>query len=193
MPRPKKFDKEEILERAMRLFWQKGFEATSIQDLVDHTGVNKQSLYDTFGDKQSLYRAALDHYRAVNENLFGELCAESCSAKTALRAIFEKIVDENAADAERKGCFLVNAAIELSASRDEIGRLCGDNMRSMEAKFARLIEAGQDSGEIRRSLDAEATAAFLFAALSGLQTVGKITRERKKLAQIVETSLSVLE
>lgn len=193
MPRPKKFDKDEILERAMRLFWQKGFEATSIQDLVEHTGINKQSLYDTFGDKRALYAAALNHYRTANECRFGELLAEGTSAKQALRAFFDRVIGETAADADRKGCFMNNAMVELSAGDEEIGRLCGDNMRSMETKFARLIKDGQSTGEIRRALDAEATAAFLFAALSGLQAVSKITPEKEKLEQIAATSLSVLE
>ncbi len=193
MPRPKKFDKDEILGRAMRLFWQKGFEATSIQDLVECTGVNKQSLYDTYGDKRALYAAALKHYRTTNESRFGELLGESPSAKRTLRAFFEKVISETDSDAERKGCFMNNATVELAAVDEEIGRLCGDNMRSMEAKFVRIIKEGQSTGEIRRALDPEATAAFLFAALSGLQAVSKITPEKEKLERIAATTLSVLE
>ncbi len=194
MPRPKNFDKEEVLDRAMRLFWRKGYEATSVQDLVAHTGVNKQSLYDTFGGKHALYLAALSKYRAENDDSLGELfAAKDDSVKETLQTMFDALISGVGAEADRKGCFMNNTTIELSPHNAEISKLCADNMKATERKFYQLIKRGQTTGEIRNSLDARAVAAFLFTAINGLQAISKITADKRKLKGIVKTTLSILD
>jgi TetR/AcrR family transcriptional regulator, transcriptional repressor for nem operon len=193
MARPKKFDKEEVLKLATEIFWRKGFEATSVQDLVEQTKVNKQSLYDTFGDKHSLYLAALCRYRAESENQFGCLAAENISPKTVLRKLFENVIAEAVGDSEQKGCFINNAMIELAAQDEKIGKICLESMSSMETRLARLVKKGQEAGEIAESLKPETVAAFLFAALNGLRAVSKITPDENKLKEIAETTLSIFD
>ncbi len=193
MPRPKNFEKEEVLKKVMMLFWEKGYEATSIQDLVVHTGVNKQSLYDTFGDKQTLYFSALSAYRTENECNLDQLFAANVSTRMALEKLFENVIAEAVVDSNRKGCFMNNATVELSSQNEKIGRFCFDNMNSMEKTLANLIEKGQANGEVSESLDAKVIAAFLFTAINGLRAVSKITQDKLKLEEIVKTTLSVLD
>jgi TetR/AcrR family transcriptional regulator, transcriptional repressor for nem operon len=193
MPRPKNFDKNEVLEKAMNLFWQKGYEATSVKDLVEHTGINKQSLYDTYGDKHSLYLAALNDYRRRCESSFNELFLSNDSVKSILRQMFEGVIEETISDSHRKGCFLNNATVELSSQNEIIGKICADNMKSFEHKFSELIKRGQNTGEISQSLNTENVASFLFATVNGLRAVSKITQDKQKLEEIVNTTLSVLD
>jgi TetR/AcrR family transcriptional regulator, transcriptional repressor for nem operon len=193
MARPKQFDKDEVLKLAMDVFWRKGFEATSVQDLVVHTKVNKQSLYDTFGDKHSLYLAALNNYRIENENQFNGLAAQDISVKSALQKLFDNVISEAVADVDRKGCFMNNATVELASQNEIIGKFCFDNMTSMEARLGELVKRGQQTGEISNALKADNVAAFLFTAINGLRAVSKITQDKKKLEEIVQTTLSVLD
>lgn len=193
MPRPKNFNKEDVLNNAMQLFWQKGYEATSIQDLVAHLGINKQSLYDTFGDKQSLYLSALKNYRQENELWFNSLNLGNDSVKESFKIFFENVVNSICDDSQRKGCFLNNAAVELAACNEEIGKICLEGMESVESRFRKLIKQGQASGEIKKELDADGAASFFYVVLNGLRTISKIKEDRNKLEAIVKNTLSILD
>lgn len=193
MPRPKNFNKEEVLNNAMQLFWQKGYEATSIQDLVAHLGINKQSLYDTFGDKQTLYLSALRNYRQENEIGFNNLCPENGSVKETFKSFFENVINNICDDSQKKGCFLNNAAVELAANNEEISKVCLEGMQTIEKKFSKLIKHGQARGEIKKELDADGAASFFYVVLNGLRTIGKIKEDRNKLEAIVENTLSILD
>lgn len=193
MPRPKNFCKEEVLKKAMELFWQKGYEATSVQDLVEYLGINKQSLYDTFGDKQTLYLAALKSYREEHETELNQMNFENDPVKETFRKVFEKSISNSCEDSQRKGCFLNNATVELASQNKEIGQVCTDWMKSFETKFGKLIKQGQATGEIRKELDAESTAAYFYVVLSGLAAVSKINEDRKKLEKVIENTLAILD
>src|ERR1700716_2408121 len=104
MARQKEFDREEALYKAMEVFWSRGYEAASIQDLVRHMGINRQSLYDTFGDKHALYLQALDLYRQVETSKLFELLERRGSVRRALRQLFAGVVEGSACDGQRRGC-----------------------------------------------------------------------------------------
>lgn len=193
MARNKEFDQAEVLDCALEVFWCNGYEATSMQMLVEKMNVNRQSIYDTFGDKRKLYHAALKSYRERNETSLGALFRETGSAKEALRILFEAIIEEAANDSHRKGCFLNNAMIELSAHDAEIGAFCLDNMAAMEKRFVKLIKKGQAAGEINAEKNARSIARFLFASINGLRAVSKVTQDEGTLRDIVKTTLSVLD
>src|SRR6478672_1527424 len=112
MARHKEFDCAEVLEKAMEVFWARGYEAASIQDLVEHMGINRQSLYDTFGDKHTLYLQALDRYLEVEGRKIAELLEQPGSVKRNVRRLFETAIDRSLAD--RRGCFMNNAMSELA-------------------------------------------------------------------------------
>src|SRR6267378_420333 len=108
MARHKEFDRDETLQKAMEVFWSRGYEAASIQDLVTHMGINRQSLYDTFGDKHALYLLALDRYLEVESRKVFELLERPGSVKRSLRQLFEGVVERSLCDRQRRGCFMGN-------------------------------------------------------------------------------------
>src|ERR671916_2831660 len=113
MARHKEFDRDEALQRAMEVFWSRGYEAASVGELVKHMGINRQSLYDTFGDKHSLYLQALDRYREVEgQKMYGVL-ERPGSVKRALRELFEGVVENALGESGRRGCLVGNAMSEL--------------------------------------------------------------------------------
>src|SRR5713226_921489 len=135
MARHKEFDRDEALHKAMEVFWSRGYGAASIQDLVKRMGINRQSLYDTFGDKHALYLQALDRYRDVEGGKMIELLRRPGSAKKALRQLFERVVEESLCGRERRGCFMGNAMSELAGRcKATAARTC-TNMAMAEKAF----------------------------------------------------------
>src|SRR5262245_24509956 len=113
MARPREFDDEAVLDAAIQCFWSRGYEATSVKDLIGKTGITAASLYNAFGDKRTLFRSALDHYV---EDGIGERIrrCEIRPPREAIGAFFEEILSRSLSDRERKGCMLVNSALELA-------------------------------------------------------------------------------
>ena len=193
MARHKEFDRDEALHRAMEVFWSRGYEATSVGDLVEHMGINRQSLYDTFGDKHSLYLAALDRYREVEGRKMFELLEGAGSVKKALRQLFEGVVECALGGGERRGCFVGNATSELAARcKATAEKACG-NMAAAEEALYRALLRGKREGEIKGVRDPRAVARFLYSSLQGLQLMSKATKDRKTLEDVVRVTLSVLD
>src|ERR671917_1043632 len=148
MARHKEFDRDEALQRAMEVFWSRGYEAASVGELVKHMGINRQSLYDTFGDKHSLYLAALDRYREVEGRKMFELLEQPGPVKRALRQLFEGVVDCALGGGERRGCFVGNATSELAGRcRETAEKACGSMAAAEEALYRALLR-GREAGEI---------------------------------------------
>ncbi len=192
MARHKEFDRDEALHKAMEVFWTRGFEAASVGDLVKHMGINRQSLYDTFGDKHSLYLQALDRYREVEGRKMFELLERPGSVRRALRQLFESVV-ETSLGGERRGCFVGNATSELAGRcRATAEKACG-NMAAAEEALYRALLRGKREGEIGGGRDLRAVARFLYSSLQGLQLMSKATSDRKTLEDVVRVTLSVLD
>jgi TetR/AcrR family transcriptional repressor of nem operon len=194
MARHKEFDRDEALQKAMEVFWERGYEATSVRDLVGHTGVNRQSLYDTFGGKHALYLAALDRYREVEGGKMFELLAGRGSVKKALRRLFEGVVEgADEGGGRRRGCFMGNATAEMAGRCPETAdRACGQ-LAAAEGALYRALLHGRKTGEIKNVRDPRAVARFLYSSLQGLQVMAKATPDRKVLRDIVRVTLSVLD
>ena len=193
MPRVKQFDQQETLEKAMNLFWTKGYHATSIQDLVDHLGINRASLYDTYGGKKQLFEKALDHYMSVNQKQIQSLLDKERSAKEVIKELLEKAVREALTDKNRKGCFVVNATTELAACDAEINKRVLHNQRQFVDLFQSLIVKGQVEGEIPSEKAPRALALSMFVIFSGLRVVGKAYLSREDMKSIVAPVLSILD
>jgi len=191
MVRTKQFDQYAALDEAMELFWERGYHATSIQDLVDRLGVNRQSLYDTFGGKDELYLAALERYRTLASQPMHKALEREGPVREVLQRFFSDFLD-NFLGGNWKGCFMVNATAELAGQDEGVSRVCAANNRQVEAAFAGLIARGQQSGEIDASRPALPLARFLVNTLNGLAVTAKATRDRKVLDQIVEVALAAL-
>jgi TetR/AcrR family transcriptional repressor of nem operon len=193
MARHKEFDREETLHKAMEVFWSRGYEAASIQDLVKHMGINRQSLYDTFGDKHALYLLALDRYREVESRRMFELLEQPGSVKRRLRRLFEGVVEGSLCDRERRGCFMGNATSELAGRCKETAARTCSNMAATEEAFYRTLLRGKKEGKLKGVRDLRAVARFLSSSLQGLALMAKATQDRKTLEDVVKVTLSVLD
>ena len=193
MARHKEFDRDETLHKAMEVFWSRGYEAASIQDLVKHMGINRQSLYDTFGDKHTLYLLALDRYREAEGRKMFELLEQPGPVKKSLRQLFEGTVEKALCDEERRGCFMGNATSELAGRCKETAARTRSNMASMEEALYRALRRGKKEGELKGVRDPRAVSRFLYSSLQGLVLMAKATQDRKTLDDVVKVTLSVLD
>ncbi|ODG91772.1 MULTISPECIES: TetR/AcrR family transcriptional regulator [Bacillaceae] len=191
MARSKEFDEKAVLRKAMELFWEQGYEKTSMQDLVDHMGINRRSMYDTFGDKRSLFLASLNHYEELIVNEMESIISSTSSIKQAIRDVFIFIL--NSIEQYPKGCLSVNTAIELSLLDKEIGRIVTKMFNRTEDMFNDLIKRGQTSGELSKEIDSDNTSRFLHNNLVGIRVLIKTNYNKKELEGIITLALSVLD
>ncbi|MDQ0879330.1 TetR/AcrR family transcriptional regulator [Peribacillus sp. V2I11] len=191
MARSKEFDEKAVLRKAMELFWEQGYEKTSMQDLVDHMGIHRRSIYDTFGDKRSLFLASLNHYEELIVNEMESIISSTSSIKQAICDVFIFIL--NPIEQYPKGCLSVNAAIELSLLDKEIGRIVTKMFNRTEDMFNNLIKRGQTSGELSKEIDSDNTSRFLHNNLVGIRVLIKTNYNKKELEGIITLALSVLD
>jgi len=147
MPRVKLFNEEETLTKAMNLFWKKGYHATSVQDLVDYLGINRASLYCTYGGKKELFDKAFGKYRKINSEGVAAFLNTRSDVKQGLRSLFETAIDESIADTDNKGCFVVNATTELIPGDEKIQASLQENKKTMEGIYHGFLLSGQQNGE----------------------------------------------
>jgi TetR/AcrR family transcriptional regulator, transcriptional repressor for nem operon len=191
MARPREFDEESVLDAAMHCFWAQGYEATSVRDLVNKTGITSASLYNAFGDKRALYRKALDHY--VEDSIADRLrrCAE-LAPREAISSFFAEILRRSLADREQKGCLLVNAALDVAPHDPEFRRAVADVLIRIERFFLKCVEAGQANRTISRALPAEQLARHLLGVLMGIRVLARVRPERALLEGVASAALALL-
>ncbi len=192
MPRQKDFDEAVVLDRAVNLFWDKGFNGASMQEVVDRLGISRSSLYDTFGDKRQLFIKSLHRYQQQQGGVWMAKAEQSNATLPFLREMFETAIQEIAKDKQSKGCFMVNSAVELAPHDPEVAQIVDNNRCQMENAFAALILKGQLTGEISTKKDALSFARFLFHVFSSIRLAAKSAIEPDELADIVEVAFSVL-
>ena len=190
MARPKEFDRERVLDRAVELFWSRGYEATSMSDLTEHLGIGRQSLYDTFGDKHALYLAALDHYVAT-QPVSPDLPPDQ-PVRKQLRGLFTAMIDRALSPSARNCCLMVLAAAERASSDDDVARRFCAAEALLEHALTRRLVAAQRAGEIGGHHDPVALGRYFASAAFGLQLTGRGIRDRRHLEQIADTTLSIL-
>lgn len=192
MPRPPEFEREVVLDRAMRAFWSRGYEATSIQHLVERTGIQRGSLYGAFGDKRALFLAAIEHYdRVMTAKLLATLDAPG-SALGAIRRFFRLKVDAAQERSQPRGCLVTNSATELASRDRRTASRIGATLGRIEAAFHRAVIRGQQAGEIDPERDARALARFLTSSAQGLSVMAKASPERAPLEDIVKVTMEVV-
>ena len=193
MPRTKQFNEEDILNKAMELFWEKGFHATSIQDLVCHLGINRASLYDTFGGKEELFKRAFERYRNMSGCTLTDLFKAEASVKKGFRMLFFRAIEVARTNPEHKGCFVVNTTTELLPGDHTIKKALMENKAYVEQLFISRIQLGMETGEISMDKNPESIGMMLFALYSGLEVLTKVEEDTAKLYSMVEAGLSVLD
>ncbi len=180
------------MEAAVQCFWSRGYEATSVRDLVASTGITSASLYNAFGDKRTLYQRALDHY--VEESIAGRIRrCEELPPRQAISAFFAEILKRSLGDPQHKGCMLVNAALDVAPHDPDFQRLVAGVLIRIEAFFLGCIEAGQADGTITRSLPAASLAQHLLGVLMGVRVLARVRPERTLLEGVVAPALTLLD
>ena len=192
MVRTKQFDKHAALDQAMELFWERGYHATSIRDVVERLGVNRQSLYDTYGGKDQLFLAALERYREMQAAPVRLLLERKGPALEVLRAFFQSAVDALLSE-DCKGCFMANTVTELAGHDEGVTQVCSAGARQFEAALCGLVARAQQAGEIPTQRSPLQLARFLMNTMSGLAVTAKATRHRKVLSDVVEVALAALD
>ncbi|WP_214073588.1 TetR/AcrR family transcriptional regulator [Mucilaginibacter sp. dw_454] len=193
MARTKDFDEDEVLAKAIQLFWYKGYNGTSMQDLVDGLGISRSSLYDTYTDKHTLYMKALESYRKQGYAKIQEIIDDATPAKETIRRLLEFTTDEMLGDSQQKGCFMVNAEVEVALHDQEVNDVVCKNDQQLEESFYQLIKKGKDNGEISNPMDARALARFIFNTVKGIQVTAKSTLDRAMFDNIIKITVSVLD
>ncbi len=193
MARPREFDHDRVVDRAVEVFWRKGFEATSIRDLVEATGLNRGSLYNTFGDKAGLFEAALERYMAGATPQHVVAAAETGPPRQVIEEFFARLVEFGASDTDRRGCLMTNTAAEMAARDKDVAARVAAAFQGLEDALFRLIQRGQETGEIAPWRDPRALARFLVAAAQGLRITAKVNRNGAALENIAEIALASLD
>ena len=192
MGRAKQFDIDEALMKAVGLFWTRGYEATSVQDLVDHLGIGRSSLYATFGGKHALFIRALRRYdEEYRGKAVAEIARSAASPRQAVARTYEAAIAEALKGRSRDGCFMVNAALELSARDPETEKIVSHAFTEMETFFRTMIEEGQAQGEIAEEVSATDAARALLGLIIGLRVLAR-SRPEAPLLRSIESQAETL-
>ncbi len=192
MARPQEFNTADALDKAMKVFWNKGYEATSLVDLLSATGLSKSSLYGTFGDKRELFLAAYDAYRAERAREM-DMILNKGPARSAIEAFFRKIVADAAAVELSSGCMSTNQAVEMAPHDPLVRNRVETDFQLIEDAFARTIERGQKDGSVRSPTSARTLARLLVVAFPGLQVMVRAGAAKPRLNDALDLLLSNLD
>ena len=191
MARVKEFDRDQAVRRAAEVFWDKGFERASTEDLLRAMGIGRQSMYDTFGDKRSLYLEALRDYQAwAGADLLDRLRG-AASPLAALGDVLLAVARQRARDRDR-GCLAVNAATEFGRTDPGVSAFVDAGVTLCQATFERVLAEAKRTGEVRADLDERAAARFLHATLVGMRVSARSGAPAEVLHDIATTAIDGL-
>ncbi|WP_282610748.1 TetR/AcrR family transcriptional regulator [Pelagibius sp. Alg239-R121] len=193
MPWEKQFNEEEVLDRAMGAFWARGYEATSVNDLLTVMEINRGSLYAAFTDKRSLFIRALKSYDEKYRRDFLTSVARNYSPKEAIFAAFEDVVESSDGGRNRKGCLLVNTALELSPHDPEVEKIVRGSLREVENFFCEMIVAAQGEGTIRTEVSSREVAQALLGLFLGLRVLVRSRPEKDVMKTILNQARALID
>jgi len=193
MPRTKAFNETDVLKKAMDLFWRQGYHATSMGDLVEHLGINRASLYGTFGSKQKLFNQAFQLYRESNKAGMVQLMEGHATVQESMRALFEYAIVDTVQDAERKGCFVVNTVTAMTPGDPDLQGVLEENQAYFVDFFESQLRAGEEQGDIPAGRDLRGLAMMLFTLYNGIKVVGKVSPNAADLKASVNAALRLLD
>lgn len=193
MPREKQFDVDAALDDAMRIFWAKGYQATSLQDLLDAMGIQRGSLYDTFGDKRSLYLAAIKRYDETERKHTLAWARQGRSPRETVQVLFDALVNEAVQRKKRDGCFLVNTALELAPHDKAMAGVVTDGFEAIERFFAQVLREGQACGEVNVDINVRDVSRMLLAAMIGIRVMSRSWPDKSVLNSIAAQAMKLLD
>jgi len=189
----KAFDPHRVLEKAMNAFWERGYEGISIEELVQSTGIGRGSLYGTFEDKHSLYLAALNQYTASFRAQTSALLDQQGTLQAVLQRLFQAQVDILLSDPVRRGCFLMNASLEMAPHDAEVNTVVQSALQEFAEGLYRLLIKAQVAGELSWRDDPHQLAHFLVGALVSIRVLARSQQDRRVLEDVVKTAVSVFD
>jgi TetR/AcrR family transcriptional regulator, transcriptional repressor for nem operon len=190
MARPKEFDPERALDKAMRVFWHSGYENASLEALMGEMGIARQSLYDTFGDKGSLYLKALTRYRDQTNGEMQKMLNEIPSVQDGFRKLLYGLAAETREQHER-GCLLLSANLQRDPKDAVMRDFLRDNQARVEAIFVAALQRAQREGELSNEEDPVALARFFVVTIQGMRAMARLKSDRKALEQVAQVALAV--
>lgn len=193
MARPAQFKREEVLEKAMEAFWDHGYGATSLADLVEVTDLHPGSLYAAFHSKEGLFLAALDHYGQRSAERIEQALAEADSPLEGIRAHFRQLAEDAANPGAERSCLLVNSVLELGRHNRTVQQRVTRHLDTLEALFRGALEAAQAKGELSADKDPAALAAFLMCNIWGLRVLGGTAPTPERAEAVVRQLLALLD
>lgn len=193
MPNEVLFNEEEALQKATNLFWLKGYNGTSMDELTKITGLSRSSIYNSFGTKHSLFIQCLNYYKQNQYNNISQCLHKADSPLKKIQLLFRIEIDDLIKDKDNKGCLIVNTTAELANLENKIASFVRRNMEDFENLFQQLIKEGQLTGEINKTLSPLATARHLYNCLVGLKIIAQTCNDKKTLEDIAKVSLSILQ
>jgi TetR/AcrR family transcriptional regulator, transcriptional repressor for nem operon len=192
MARLKEFDPDDVLDKAIDVFWSKGFEATSIQDLVGAMGINRGSIYDTFGNKTKLFSLALSRYQidAPSQKLLDN--ADTGNPRKEIEDFFNGLLNRHGPE-EKRGCLITNSIVELANLDERIAVHFKRHIKNLEDALYTLIRRGQEIGDITPWIDPRSLARTILASAQGMTVISKVSLNQDILSDIAKTALSSLD
>jgi TetR/AcrR family transcriptional regulator, transcriptional repressor for nem operon len=192
MARPREFDSDAALERAMDVLWTKGYEATSLNDLCAATGLSRSSFYSAFGSKRNLLLLSVQRYSELRTPSIAAILDRPIPVRDTFAALLNQFIEQIVAGTGRRGCFLGNCAAELPRNDRSAMAEVRRGLERTEATFREALSRAKARGEIDSGADLDALARFLTAGIQGLRLIGKVNPDRATLQDIASTMLSCL-
>jgi TetR/AcrR family transcriptional regulator, transcriptional repressor for nem operon len=194
LARNREFDEKAVIEKAVNLFWNKGYNAVSTQDLIDAFGISRSSMYGAYKDKRSLFILALQQYRqTASQAMIAVLGNKNIPFAETMALLLDQIIKETITDNQSKGCFIVNTAIELAPHDKEILALIQENRQHIVEALSTAIQRGIDDNELSKNNNPKALANYFYNLINGLRVDAKVTKDKLNYQETIKIALSVLE
>jgi len=191
MARPSEFDRDDVLRRAMEVFWCHGYEATGMPDLVEAMGIGRQSLYNTFESKRGLFLAALALYQDERAKSLQKALASAASPLKGVETLLLSIATSSG-EARTRGCLSVNTATEIGVKDDEVGEILRKGAQRSKADLAAALSRAKTQGELPAGLDEQAAAEFVLAVMRGLRVSAKAGASVNETRNVVRMAMTAL-
>lgn len=192
MPKVKQFNKEKVLQAASSIFHQKGYNGTSIDEILKATGLSRSSLYDSFQDKHNLYLQALEYYKNSTNGQMQALDTKTLNGFEKIEFVFTEVVNHLTTTSDDNGCLMVNAAAEMSKHCDKTSQVVCNNKEQVEELFTGWLSEAQESKVLALTKSTKTYGSFLFSTLCGLKVMSQSGAGKKELDNIVKVALAAL-
>lgn len=192
MARPAEFDRKEVLDKAMKVFWRTGYTATSVNDLVNATNLKPGSIYGAFNSKRGLFLEVIDAYANNSLTRIQRCMEQRDSAVEAIHLFFSRMTEEVSCDTIGKGCLMINTLLELATEDDEVRERVTQYLGQIEHHLYLTLEKGRLNGELQSDTDTESLAKMLMTGIWGLRVLSTTRPDPSVYSGVVSHLLSAI-